>query len=519
MASAESPLTRDTQGGGWGADDDVRYRAVQARDARFDGWFFVAVTSTGIYCRPSCPSVMPGRPRVRFYPTAAAAQRAGFRACKRCRPDAAPGSPQWAARDDIVARAMRAIADGMVDRQGVTGLASSLGYSPRHLSRVLLAEVGAGPGELARASRAQTARALIESTDIPFSDVAFAAGFGSVRQFNDTVRAVFGEPPMALRSRAKSVVGPERTEGRGARSAGTSTLTPVTLRLAFRPPFASRALFSFLADRAVPGVEAASPSGYRRSLALPHGTGILRVETPGQELPYLLATLLLENLRDLTMAVKRTRQTFDLDCDPTAVAVVLGGCPSLRPALDAQPGLRAPGHVDGAELALRAVLGQHVSVKAARAISATLTARHGKKLANADGDVTTLFPSAETIASLCPADLPVPAARGCSLVRLAQEIASGNLDLSPGADREETSARLARLPGIGPWTVAYIQMRALSDPDVFPAGDLGLRRALGASRGPKSVTGALAVSLRWRPYRSYAAHYLWSVKQQIGAQL
>ncbi|MHB8456868.1 MAG: bifunctional transcriptional activator/DNA repair enzyme AdaA, partial [Acidimicrobiales bacterium] len=260
-------------------EDDLRYRAVQSRDARFDGWFFVGVTSTGIYCRPSCASVLPRRDHVRFFATAAAAQRAGFRACKRCRPDASPGSPEWNRRSDVVARAMREIADGVVDREGVSGLASRLGYSTRQLNRLLLAEVGAGALGLARAQRAQTARVLLETTALRIAEVALAAGFGSVRQFNDTIREIFAETPAELRNRA----------GRSKMGRNSETERPgsLTLRLAFRPPFPSGMIFDFLAARAVPGVEWGEPACYRRALVLPHGAAVVEVRpAPGGE-PWL----------------------------------------------------------------------------------------------------------------------------------------------------------------------------------------------------------------------------------------
>ncbi|MGH9105816.1 MAG: bifunctional transcriptional activator/DNA repair enzyme AdaA, partial [Acidimicrobiales bacterium] len=362
------------------AEEEVRYRAVQARDPRFDGWFFVAVTTTGIYCRPSCASVVPGRGRVRFYPTAAAAQRAGFRACKRCRPDSVPGSPEWDRRDDVAARAMRAIADGVVDREGVGGLAARLGYSTRQLGRLLRSEVGAGPLELARAQRAQAARTLIETTSMSFTDVAFAAGFGSVRQFNDTVRAVFAEAPGALRAR----VGSHRRPGLGAAgdgAAGDGAAPAITLRLSYRAPLAAEPLFGFLATRAVPGVEEGDKSLFRRALSLPHGLGTATVRAPEGGQRHLVATLALDDLRDLTSAVKRVRQLFDLDADPQAVANALGRDQLLAPATRSLPGVRVPGHVDGGELAVRAVLGQQVSVSGARALAGALASRYGQPLA------------------------------------------------------------------------------------------------------------------------------------------
>jgi AraC family transcriptional regulator of adaptative response / DNA-3-methyladenine glycosylase II len=478
-------------------DDDVCYRALGARDRRFDGWFFVAVTSTGIYCRPSCPSVMPKRRNVRFFPSSAGAQRAGFRACKRCRPDTSPGSPEWNRRGDVVGRAMRSIADGVVDREGVEGLAHRLGYSPRQVQRMLVAEVGAGPLELARARRCEAARILLETTGLRLAEVAFAAGFSSVRQFNDTIRAAYGEPPSALRARARRP-GPLR-DGAPA----------VSLRLAYRPPFPVQALFSFLSARAVPGVEEGDGSTYRRALDLPHGGGVATVRPLTGE-DALSCELVLDDLRDLTAAVERIRRLFDLDADPSAVAGVLGTDPVLGPAVRSVPGIRVPGHVDGNELAVRAVLGQQVSVAAARHVAGRLAAVHGEALTTPVGGVVRRFPTAAAIASLSPSDLPMPAARGRCLVALCSALASGTVTLDPSADRDAVSAALLSLPGVGPWTVAYVRMRALADPDAFLPNDLGVRRAidrLGLASGERAV---LELGESWRPYRAYALQYLWS---------
>jgi len=478
-------------------EDDIRYRAVQAKDARFDGWFFVAVTSTGIYCRPSCASVIPGRARVRFYPTAAAAQRAGFRACKRCRPDASPGSPEWDRRNDAVARAMRAIADGVVDREGVRGLATRLGYSTRQLGRLLISEVGAGPLELARAQRAQTARILLETTSLRASEVAFAAGFGSVRQFNDTVRQIFAETPTALRRRVERAVGQPEPGS-------------VNLRLAFRPPLATTLLFAFLAARAVPGVEEGDATYHRRALRLPYGAAVVTVLAPSPGQNYVQAQLALDDLRDLTTAAKRVRQMLDLDADPASVSEVLGSDAVLMDAIATRPGLRVPGHVDGEELAVRALLGQQVSVTGARSLAGRLAARHGHPLARPHGAVLRNFPAPAVLGCLNAEDLPVPVSRARAIVDLSRAIAEGKLDLRPGTDRDEVSRRLLAIHGLGPWTVAYVRMRALADPDAFPGEDLALRRALAGAGLPTSPAALAQRARAWRPYRAYACQYLWS---------
>jgi AraC family transcriptional regulator, regulatory protein of adaptative response / DNA-3-methyladenine glycosylase II len=471
------------------ADDDTRYRAVQSRDERFDGWFVIAVTSTGIYCRPSCPAMTPRRENVRFFPGAAAAQQAGFRACKRCRPDATPGSPEWDLRADLVGRAMRLIGDGVVDREGVTGLASRLGYSERHVHRQLVAEVGAGPVAVARAQRAQTARVLLETTGLPITDVAFAAGFASVRQFNDTVRTVFAVTPTELR---RSRRGPaERTAG------------VITLRLPFRAPIDLDSLLRFLGARAVPGVEEWAGGVYTRSLRLPHGPGIVALSAgPG----CVHCELRLTDLRDLAAAVQRSRRLLDLDADPAAVQAALGADPLLGPLVRKAPGLRVPGHVDGAEMAVRAVVGQQVSVAAATRLATRLTEAYGEPLATAHGAVTRLFPTPEALRT---AQVGMPAARLRALHALAGALADGEVDLDPGADRTEAARRLLRLPGIGPWTVSYLALRALHDPDVFLPTDVGVRHALDRLGVPSDPVAAATLAETWRPWRSYGLLQLW----------
>jgi AraC family transcriptional regulator, regulatory protein of adaptative response / DNA-3-methyladenine glycosylase II len=502
MVKTRVPSGPTIRAGSTPRDDDARYLAVRSRDARFDGWFFVAITSTGIYCRPSCPSP-PARPsRVRFFPTAAAAQRAGFRACKRCLPDATPGSPEWDRRADAVGRAMRLIADGVVDRDGVPGLARRLGYSERHLNRLLLAEVGAGPLALARAQRAQTARILLETTELRAAEIAFAAGFSSVRQFNDTIREVFALAPMALRTRAAS--------RRSPLAVSFGAPGTIALKLAYRSPLRAAELFGFLAARAIPGVEEGDGERYRRTLSLPHGTGIAEVAVDPAADGYLRCLVSLEDLRDLTAAVRRLRRLFDLDADPIAVAEALGADAVLGQSVISMPGLRTPGHVDGDELAFRAVLGQQVSVAGARMVAGRLAREHGRELGEASGSLTHLFPTAEAIAALEPEQLPMPASRGAAVVRLASALASGEVTLDAGADRDVVAERLLAIAGIGPWTVAYIRMRALGDPDAFLPSDLGVRRALEARGLPGDPRSAASLAESWRPWRSYALQYLWS---------
>ncbi len=375
------------------------YRAVESRDARFDGWFITAVRTTGIYCRPSCPTpVRPKRENVSFYPTAAAAQLAGYRACKRCRPDASPGSPEWNVRGDLVGRAMRLIADGTVDRDGVAGLARRLAVSERHLHRLLLRELGAGPLAIARAQRAQTARVLIETTDLPFTDVAFAAGFESIRQFNDTVREVFALTPTVL-----------RTAGRRRADISHGVLT---LRLPYRPPLDWSALSAWLRVRALPGVAEVNGRVYRRTLRLSRGAGVVALEPVDT---HIRCTLRLDSMADLTSAVRQCRRLLDLDADPLSVVEVLSKDRRLSSIVKKRPGLRAPGAVDGTELAIQAVLGQQVSLAAARTLASRLVTAHGDVLKMADPTLTHLFPRAEAIAEADLARLGVPATRRATL--------------------------------------------------------------------------------------------------------
>lgn len=476
-------------------DPETCYVAVKSRDRRFDGVFYTGVRTTGIYCRPSCPARTPALRNVTFHPSAAAAQAAGFRACKRCLPDATPGSPDWDVAATVAGRAMRLIADGVVDREGVEGLAQRLGYTSRHLSRLLTAELGAGPLALARTQRAQTARVLVETTELGFADVAFAAGFASVRQFNDTMRAVYDASPTELRGRR-----------RGPRTPGA-----VELRLAVRTPYAGRALLAFLAPRAVAGVEVASvgPDGsgwYARTLDLPHGPGTVRLEL--DDLPeqggvaFVHARLALHDLRDTSAALARVRGLLDADCDPLPVAEHLADDPALAPLVRRRPGLRVPGHPAGHEIAVRAVIGQQVSVAGARTVAGRLVADHGSAFDTDIPGLTHLFPSAETIAALDPDDLPMPRARGRALATLGAALADGEVVLDRGADRDDVRRRLLALPGIGPWTADYVALRALGHPDVYLPTDLGVRHAL-ARTGPVDPD-------RWRPWRSYALLHLWT---------
>ncbi|ALE76577.1 AraC family transcriptional regulator [Pseudonocardia sp. EC080610-09] len=478
-------------------DHDTCYRAVAAKDQRFDGQFVTAVRTTGIYCRPSCPVPPPKARNVEFLRTAAAAQSAGYRACRRCLPDAVPGSPEWNLRADAAGRAMRLIADGVVEREGVPGLASRLGYSPRQLGRILTAELGAGPLALARAQRAHTARVLVETTPLGLADVAFAAGFGSVRQFNDTVRGVYGVPPSRLRS--------EAARRRGAAHAAPGT---ITLRLPYRAPFDPHGLLDHLAARAVDRVERVDGGTYRRTLRLPHGPASVALDLtarPGA----VLATLRTTDPRDVGPAVSRLRRLLDLDADPLAVDTALAADPVLAPLVAATPGIRLAGTADPAETAVRTVLGQQVSVAAARTAASRIAASHGTELPPAlrdDDGPDLLFPAPETLADV---ELAGPARRAASLRGLCSALASGELVLDAGREPDALRAELRTLPGIGPWSAGYLAMRVLGDPDELLASDLAVRRGAAALGLPGEEDALTGRARAWAPWRSYAATHLW----------
>lgn len=475
-------------------DEEQGYRASMSRDTRFDGQFILAVRTTGIYCRPSCPAIMPKRSNVVFFSTAAAAQQAGFRACRRCLPDSVPGSPEWNLRADLAGRAMRLITDGTVEREGVPGLARRLGYSERHVTRVLTAELGAGPLALARAHRAHSARLLIETTTLSLADIAFAAGFASVRQFNDTIRAVFATTPTGLRVAAK-------------RHATPTTPGKVTLRLPYREPFDYDGLLNFLAARAIPGVEAIVDGAYGRTMRLAHGTGTAWL-TPAAG--HIDCTLALTDMRDLGSAVSRVRRLLDLDADPGAVGEILGADPLLEAQVRKNPGLRLPGAVDGAEIVTRALIGQQITVAAARTALTALTATLGSPLPTPDGPLTTLFPTPAAIAEQATTVLTGPRRRIDTILTVNAALAAGDLDVHVGADPVELSQSLQEFSGVGPWTAGYVLMRVLGAPDVLLTGDVAMRKGAANLGIPSTPAGLETHANKWRPWRSYAGMHLWS---------
>ncbi len=480
-------------------DDDTRYAVIHSRDARYDGQFVTAVRTTGIYCRPSCPARTPARANVSFFPSAAAAQRAGYRSCRRCFPDDSPGSPRWRVGADVASRAMRLIDDGVVEREGVAGLALRLGYTERHVTRVLTEELGAGPQALAIAHRLHHARALLESTAMPMAEVAFAAGFGSVRQFNDAARTAWGLTPTAVRGRSRQAGAP--APGGWVR---------VDLRLTHRLPAGVEQALAFVGARTVTSVETWDGGAYVRTMRLPHGGAHVTLRAAPDAVH---AALELEDVRDLGTAVARCRRLLDLDADPVAVDDALSADALLAPLVAAAPGLRVPGAVEPFEMVVRAIVGQQVSVVGARRTLGAIAARFGAELSiptapGAAGDPgvpSRAFPDPEALAEVDPAIGLIPQARWRAISAAARAMLDGALDLGPGADRDAARAALLAVPGIGPWTAEYVALRALGDPDAFPAGDLVLQKA--ARLDGKALAAAAE---RWRPWRAYAAMHLWT---------
>jgi AraC family transcriptional regulator of adaptative response / DNA-3-methyladenine glycosylase II len=498
-----------------------RYRAMSSRDARFDGQFITGVHSTGIYCRPSCPATTPRASNVSFYSTAAAAHEAGLRACKRCLPDAVPGSPEWNMRDDLAGRAMRLIVDGTVERDGVPGLARRLGYTPRHLTRVLVAELGAGPQALARAHRAATARLLLLHTALPITEVAFAAGFASIRSFNDTIQAVYERSPTELRRLRRAVppAGGERgREQGGATPSGQASgvvdgsgvaPTSITLRLPARAPFDAAGMFGFLASHAVLGMEAGSADEFTQAMRLPHGFATATLRRLGNEAA-VECEARLEHVDDLAPLVARVRRLLDLDADAEAIDAVLGSDPALADSVARTPGIRIPGSVDPHATLFRTVVGQQISVAAARTTHGRLVMELGDPLPpGLAGVVTHVFPTAERIAAHGRDVLRGPRRRIETMMRVAEELASGALHLDAGASADDLRGALVALPGIGPWTAGYVSMRVLGSPDVLLGTDLIVRQGAARIGLPDAVRALEVHAAAWAPWRSYATLHLW----------
>jgi AraC family transcriptional regulator, regulatory protein of adaptative response / DNA-3-methyladenine glycosylase II len=466
---------------------------MRSRDRRFDGRFFIGVHTTGIYCRPVCPAPTPKLENIDFYACAAAAEDAGFRPCRRCRPETAPGTPAWLGSSAVVSRALRLIRAGAMDEGGVDPLAARLGIGARQLRRLFEQRLGTSPAAIARARRVHFARVLLDDSDLPMTSVAFAAGFRSVRQFNHAVRATFGDAPRALRRR---------------RRATPAAGDPLTIRLPYRPPFDWQALMRFFAARVTPGVEAVRGGAYHRTVAIDGTVGAITVE-PAPHGTALLLRLRLTECASALEVVERVRRVFDLDADPLQIAGHLARSPALRTLVVAAPGMRVPGAWDPFELAVRGILGQQVTVSTATTLAGRLANAFGVAVDCGDG-LTRLFPRPEDLADADVASIGIPRTRADTVRALAAAVARGEpvFDASRGCDA--AVERLCALPGIGAWTAQYIAMRGLAEPDAFPAADLGVRKALGNGAGPLSAAGVERLSQAWRPWRAYAVMHLWA---------
>lgn len=489
-------------------DRDVCYRALRARDARFDGRIFVGVRTTGIYCRPICPARTPKLENVEFYPSAAAAQEAGFRPCLRCRPESSPDLAAWRGTSSTVARALGLIAEGALDRDDadVEQLALRLGIGERQLRRLFVQHLGASPIAVAQTRRVLFAKQLIHETRMSMTAIAEAAGFGSVRRFNATFRGLYGRSPSALR--------------RTSEAAGADRLATITLKLGYVPPYDWEAMSAFLAARAIAGVEVVEAERYRRTFALDGAHGTIEV-VPLAGRAALAVAIRCANVRALPSIVARVRRVFDLGADVSAINAQLAGDAFLAPLVAARPGLRVPGAWDGFELAVRAVLGQQITVGAARMLAGKLVAAYGETLeaalAEEGSGLTHVFPTPARLAGAPLAALGMPRARAATLAALAASAADDPRLFERARDLDAAIARLRALPGIGDWTAHYVAMRALREPDAFPASDLGLLRAMASADGTRPTAAALASRAEaWRPWRAYAAQHLWTADAPAG---
>lgn len=486
-------------------DDTTCYAAITARDRRYDGQFITCVTSTGIYCRPSCPARTPSERNVVFVRTAAAAQDAGFRACRRCHPDATPGDPTWDIQADTIARAVRLVRSGT---HTTPALASQLGYSERHLTRLFRDELGTTPGALARAERVSTAHTLLRDTALPVSDIAFAAGFSSIRTFNHAFSAATGRTPTAFRD----------AKGKPRAQAASSWPTDVTVTLAVRTPYDPSSMFGHLAATAVPGIETWWDGAYHRTWLAPHGPTLVSVKptfTAGN-VASLEVRVRCIDVRDVGQAISRCRWMVDADADPHTIHTALAHDHHLASSVTATPGRRIPRCLDGTEMALRVVIGQHISTRAAQTVTGSLVTKYGETLADHGIDdagvpgITHLFPSPSALEGASREDLRMPSKRAATFTYMASLLASGELDVGRGAAWEDTRATLAAIPGVGPWTVEVIALRALGDPDAFPATDLGVVRGAEALGIPASGRAFAKHAATWQPWRGYAVQHLWA---------
>jgi AraC family transcriptional regulator of adaptative response / DNA-3-methyladenine glycosylase II len=477
-------------------DHDACYRAVAVRDPRFDGRLFLGVKTTGVYCRPICPARTPRQENVLFFPTAAAAHEAGFRPCLRCRPETAPDLGAWRGASNTVSRALALVELGALDEGSVDDLASRVGVGERQLRRLFQQHLGASPIAVAQSRRVLLAKQLVHETRLPMTEVAMAAGFGSLRRFNDTFQTLFKRPPTALRRAGGDDV-----------SAGTRG--EITLLLRYRPPYDWPAMLGFLRARAITGVESVQDGVYRRTIGLDGHQGSVTVQpAPGNALQ---ATVRFPKLSALPQIIARLRRVFDLAADPDAIALQLVKDPTLAPLVAARPGLRVPGAWDGFELAVRAVLGQQITVPGAIRLAGALVVRFGAALREPDGALTHVFPEPAALTGSDPAGMGMPRSRGAALLSVAAAVVADPHIFAAGRSLEEAVAQLKALPGIGEWTAQYIAMRQLREPDAFPAADIGLMRAMADADGLRPTASALlARAETWRPWRAYAAQHLWA---------
>ncbi len=504
-------------------DQDICYRALSSRDRRFDGRFFTGVSSTGVYCRPVCPARTPKRRNCTFFPSAAAAEEAGYRPCLRCRPETSPGTPAWLGSSATVSRALRLIGEGALDHAGVEELAARLGVGSRHLRRLFDRELGASPLAVAQTRRVHFAKQLLDETFLPMGHVALAAGFPNVRRFNAAMRKSYGRSPTELRRRAGT--GPAQI------SSGPGSTGSFPLRLAYRPPYDWEALVSFLAPRAIPGVEQFDEGVYRRTVTFGSAAGIIEVRpVPAASCFELRAPVVFSSV--LLPITERVRELFDLGADLEPITRQLSADPQLAPCVRARPGLRLPGAWDRFELAIRAILGQQVSVKGATTLAGRIVRAFGEPLvgdprdpeertrssrfdlrsekkSSGEGRLTHLFPTPEALAEADLAAVGLPRSRAETIRRLAMAVREGELELEFAAGLEEAVQRLIAVPGIGAWTAQYIAMRALREPDAFPASDLGLLRAVGSGSEPMTPRALTGRAEAWRPWRAYAAMHIW----------
>jgi AraC family transcriptional regulator of adaptative response / DNA-3-methyladenine glycosylase II len=473
-------------------DPQVCYRASASRDRRFDGRFFMGVTSTGIYCRPVCPARTPKREHCRYFRCAAEAEEAGFRPCLRCRPESSPGTPAWLGTSATVSRALRLIHEGELERGGVDVLARRLGVGSRHLRRLLQEQLGASPLAIEQTRRIQFAKKLIDETRLSMRQVASSSGFHSVRRFNAAFRDAYGLAPSELRRDSSKVVNGGR----------------IRLRLAYRPPLNWPALLAFLGPRSISGVEEVVDDTYRRTVAFGDRAGVITVSSPAGD-AHLTLDVPVALAPDLSTIVDRVRGIFDLGADPDRIDSQLRRDPRLRRSVRRRPGLRVPGGWSRFELAVRAILGQQVTVQGATTLAGRLVERFGKPLSDPEGRLHQLFPEPPQLASADAAEIGMPRARSAAIGSLARAVADGSLELDASNGLDDAVARIRELPGVGEWTAQYIAMRALREPDAFPASDLGVRKALAENGALPTPARLIERAEAWRPWRAYATMHLW----------